>query len=257
MFFFKRKKIVVGFLIVFFSLLIFFVFYRNFYLVLDIVYPIQISIKKISDLTIKLENIFIENKKLYEENQRLKQELQKLKLETQTLKAFKIENEKLKKLLKFSKKYKFKRKIVAEVIGYPSESWIKGLIINKGSKDRVKIGDLVITDGYLVGKITKVGYFSSFVLLVNDSNFKITGRTKNTREFVFYKGNGKDGGNLEYIKPNQDIRVGDIVETDNPKGIPIGIIKNVSYQEGDFFKKAEVEAFIKQLNIEYVLILGK
>ncbi|RMD47576.1 MAG: rod shape-determining protein MreC [Aquificota bacterium] len=254
---FPLRKIVLIPFVLFFFILGFFLYFSKVDFILDILYPFQNTVKNVSDFFSETKNIIMENHKLYETDEKLRKELNNLKLKLEELKYVEIENKKLRNLLGFQKNIRYKRKIGAEVIGYPSQSWVKGIIVNAGKNKNIKVGDIVISDGYLIGKITKVSLFSSFVLLVNDSNFKITGRTKNTREFVFYKGNGKDGGYLEYIKQNQDIRVGDIVETNSPKGIPIGIIEEVSSGDRKFFKSAKVKAFVKQYNLEYVLILGK
>jgi len=251
------KKVLLIFFALIFFVMAFFLSFNRIDFILNILYPFQSTVKNISDFFSETKNIIIENRKLYETDERLRKELNDLKIRLEELKHVEIENKKLRNLLGFQKNVRYKRKVGAEIIGYPSQNWVKGIIVNAGRNKNVKAGDIVVADGYLIGKITKVSLFSSFVLLVNDSNFKITGRTRNTREFVFYRGNGKDGGYLEYVKQNQDIRVGDIVETNEPKGIPIGVIKEVSSGERKFFKSAKVKAFVKQYNLEYVLILGK
>lgn len=107
-----------------------------------------------------------------------------------------------------------------------------------------------------------VGPFSSSVLLVSDKNFRIPARTRKTRELVFFQGKDLKSGVLKYVKPQQDIRIGDIIETTDvgknyPPGIPIGKIKSINYEEGDFFKNVDIKLDINPLSVEYVVVITK
>ncbi len=251
----KVALLVLGSFLFLFSLIFYFKGYYKY--VLDILYPTQKAVYETYKTTKSIFQVLTDIKTLINQNQDLKKQLEELKLVEDRYKTLEYENFKLRNLLKFSKKYKKYKITGAEVIGYPPDFFVKAVFINVGKKEKVQIGDYVVSDGFLIGKITEVGNFSSKVLLTNDSNFKITARTRKTREIVFYNGKGE----LDFVKPGQDIRVGDIIETSGiegyPKGIPIGKIVSVNYEEGSFFKKVKVKPFVKQFSIEYVIIIGK
>ena len=187
-----------------------------------------------------------------------------MKIKLIELKNIENENLKLKKLLNFVDELKKSTKkdlnyVGAKVIGYSGDNWINSLIIDVGSSYGIKEGDVIIADGYLVGIVSEVGKFSSSVLLVSNKNFKITCRTKKTREVCFFQGVDNKTGKLNFVKPEQDIRIGDIIETTNldgkPAGIPIGVVKEVSYEEGNFFKDVKIKLFLYPYSLEYVVVL--
>lgn len=228
--------------------------YKNYSFILNITYPFQKSIYTVFSTFADMKDIFIQNNHILQENKKLRQEIILLKQQVNNLKYVEYENAKLKKLLKYSKSLGLKDIQLARIISFSPNSWEKYIIIDLGEKDKLKVGDLVISNGYLVGKVTDIGKFSSKVTLVNDLDFKIPARTKITREYVFLKGAGKNAI-LKFVKKNQDIRVGDIIETDSPKGIPIGKVVKVEDYPTEFFKKVEVEPFLKPFTLEYVLVL--
>ncbi len=199
-----------------------------------------------------------------EQNEQLKNELDIAKMKLIELKNYENENAELKKLLNFVQELKKSTKqnlnfVGGKVIGYSGDNWINSIIIDVGSSSNIKEGDLVVADGYLVGIVSEVGQFSSSVLLVSNKNFKITCRTKKTREVCFFQGVDNNTGRLNFVKPEQDIRIGDIIETTNldgkPQGIPIGVVKEVSYEEGNFFKDVKIKLFLYPYSLEYVMVL--
>ena len=212
-----------------------------------------------SDLVQTMES----KSKLLEENEELKRKIDLLELKIVQYKNLEIENTKLKKLLNFINRINTQKLdyITGKVIGYSGDNWINSLIINLGSNDGIKEGDIVVADGYLAGVVSEVGLFSSTVLLTSNKNFYLTVRTKKTREIAFFQGIDINSGILKYVKPEQDIRIGDIVETAGidgyPAGIPIGMVKEVYYEEGNFFQDIKVKLFLYPYNLEYVVVLKK
>jgi rod shape-determining protein MreC len=232
--------------------------------VLTITYPIQYITYNVIEFVDGTITVIKDNKKLLEENKKLKSELDSVKFQLIELKNLENENLKLKELLKFIQELQEKTKkelsfVGGKVIGYSGDNWINSIIINVGKSSGIKEGDLVIADGYLVGIVSEVGQFSSSVLLVSNKNFKITCRTKKTREICFFQGVDNQTGKLNFVKPEQDIRIGDIIETTDldgkHSGIPIGVVKEVSYEEGNFFKDVKVKLFLYPYSLEYVIVL--
>ncbi len=232
---------------------------------LTVVYPIQKLSLSVYDRVEHFSNIVREKDKLLNENKSLKKELDFLRFKIIELKNKEIENNQLKKLLNFIEsnpvifeQFRYK---TGRVIGVSPDNLFEFVVVNLGEKNGIKEGDIVVSDGYLAGIINQVGKLSSSVLLVTNRNFKITVRMRKTREISFFHGLNERYGTLKYVRPEQDIRVGDIVETagfdENPSGIPIGIVDDVSYEEGNFFKDVRVRLFFNPTKIEYVLVISR
>jgi rod shape-determining protein MreC len=107
---------------------------------------------------------------LYESHQKELIEIEnsdQLKLQNDFLTA---ENEKLRELIDESINSK---EIFARVLIDKDSPYLKSVVLNKGTKDKVKIGMAVIDDVYLVGQIIEVNYTNSRALLLSDLNSKI------------------------------------------------------------------------------------
>ena len=91
-------------------------------------------------------------------------------------------------------------KILAKIIVDHESPFLKSVIINKGSKDNIKIGTNIYDQSYLVGRVIEVNYKSSRVLLLSDlnSNVPVTIAPQNIQAII--TGTGNNDGIIKYIK---------------------------------------------------------
>ena len=108
-----------------------------------------------------------------------------------------VENKKLRELINESSQ---SEDIYAKVLIDKNSPYLKSIILNKGSKDKVKIGMAVVDDSYLVGKIIEVNYMSSRALLLSDLNSKIPVLLEPLDIHAVVSGTGKSFGIIEYTK---------------------------------------------------------
>ena len=178
--------------------------------------------------------------------------LQSEKYETQFLKE---ENKRLKKTLD---DYIYNSKeMVAKVLIDKNSPFLKSIIVNKGSKDNVKLGMAVLDETYLVGKIVEVNYSTARALLVSDLNSKIPVGIEPGNIQSILSGTGKQNGKIEYLKSEVFIENESIVYTSGSgglfkPGIPVGIYnkKNTEEQTVTFFSKLSQLTFIKLVSFE-------
>ena len=178
---------------------------------------------KDSYLTIKEYSSFYNNYKINEI------ELKKLKSENVSSDIVLSENKELKELIEG---YTLtKNKILAKVIVDHQSPFLRTIIINKGSADRIEIGTNVYDRSYLVGRVIEVNYKSSRVLLLSDlnSNVPISIIPGNIQAII--TGDGADSGEIKYTKDNlnEDIKDKSIAYTSGSgsifkSGIPIGTL---------------------------------
>ena len=178
--------------------------------------------------------------------------LQSEKYETQFLQE---ENKRLKKTVD---DYIYNSKeMVAKVLIDKNSPFLKSIIVNKGSKDNVKLGMAVLDETYLVGKIVEVNYSTSRALLVSDLNSKIPVGIEPGNIQSILSGTGKQNGKIEYLKSEVFIENESIVYTSGSgglfkPGIPVGIYnkKNTEEQTVTFFSKLSQLTFIKLVSFE-------
>jgi len=160
-----------------------------------------------------------------------------LKLQNEFLTA---ENKKLRELLDESIN---SQEIFARVLIDKDSPYLKSVVLNKGTKDKVKIGMAVIDDVYLVGQIIEVNYTNSRALLLSDLNSKIPSVLEPDDIQAVISGTGSDFGKIEHTQEElrEDFKNKEIFAYTSglgglfKPGIPIGKINNKSEGKIIFF----------------------
>ncbi len=165
----------------------------------------------------------------YKKYKQTKEELDQLKSENISTKIIKSENNELKSLIDG---YTItSNKILAKVIVDHESPFLRSIIINKGSKEKIKIGTNIYDRNYLVGRVIEVNYTNSRVLLLTDlnSNIPVSITPGNVQAIVV--GNGDKKGEIKYIKNDLINKIDDqgIAYTSGTgsifkSGIPVGTI---------------------------------
>jgi len=166
---------------------------------------------------------------LYEERVKNIDELNYLRSKDLSQKIITLENIKYKKLI--DDYFIGNKETVAKVLIDKQSPFLRSVIINKGSKNNMELGMVVLDEGYLVGKIVEVNFVTSRVLLISDINSKIPVSLQPGDIQAIMSGKDKQEGVLQYIKDknlldiNEEVQVltsgaGGIFKS----GIPIGVI---------------------------------
>ena len=135
---------------------------------------------------------------LYKENQKNIDELKYLRGKDLSQQIITLENIKYKKLID---DYFIKDKeTVAKVLMDKQSPFLRSIIINKGSRNKIELGMIVLDEGYLVGKIVEVNFFTSRVLLISDINSKIPVSLQPGDIQAIMSGKDKQEGVLQYVK---------------------------------------------------------
>ena len=159
------------------------------------------------------------------------------------------ENKKLRELIDESIN---SEEVFARVIIDKESPYLKSIVLNRGSKDNVKIGMAIMDRNYLVGQIIEVNYSNSRALLLSDLNSKIPVIIQPPFLQAVASGTGKDYGIIEYTKDEykeNQIEKEAVVYTSGlggifKPGIPVGKITNNSEQL-TFFSDFGQLSFVK------------
>ena len=151
----------------------------------------------IKNLNVRMKEHF----KFYDEFKKNENELNKLREKKLTNDFLILENKRLRELIKESSQ---SEDIYAKVLIDKNSPYLKSIILNKGSKDNVKIGMAIVDDSYLIGKIIEVNYTNSRALLLSDLNSKIPVLLEPLDIHAVLSGSGKDFGLIEYTKDGYD-----------------------------------------------------
>ena len=169
--------------------------------------------------------------KLYNQNSKNQIELNNLRSQDLLNEFIILENRRLKSVID---DYLIESdEIVAKVLIDKKSPFLKTIVVNKGSKNNIKLGMSVLDKEYLVGKIVEVNYTTSRVLLLSDINSKIPVSIEPDGIQSILSGTGKDYGIIQYLKRDYEIQnfskvytsgSGDIFKA----GVPIGRVENLS-----------------------------
>ena len=161
---------------------------------------------------VKVNYLAVQNHiNLYEQNKKNIDEINYLRSKDLSQKIIILENIKYKKLV--DDYFIVDNETFAKVLIDKQSPFLRSIIINKGSKNNIELGMVVLDEGYLVGKIVEVNYFTSRVLLISDINSKIPVSIQQEDIQAIMSGKNEQEGVLQYFKEknlleiNEDIQV--------------------------------------------------
>ena len=167
-----------------------------------------------------------------------------------------LENNKLRKLINETVQ---SEDVYAKVLVDKDSPYLKTIILNKGSKNNVKIGMAIVDNSYLVGKIIEVNYTNSRALLLSDLNSKIPVLLEPIDVHAVVSGTGKNYGVIEYTKDEYGQKISGkeiIVYTSGygglfKSGLPVGTIL-----ADNLNKESKVSFFSDFRQLDYVKIVS-
>lgn len=156
----------------------------------------------------------------------------------------------------------------ARVIGFrsfiPTISLSEEIILNKGAKQGVQVGQTVVLQNNIVGSIAKVTDNRSSVSLISNTKQSLTAKANKTDALGVIRGKGNGMIVLENVVLADKLEKADLIVTNGDvdisgKGYPpdlvIGRIKSVDKKASDLFQSAEIESLIDFTRLHTVFIL--
>jgi len=247
------------FTLLFISILIIILSSLNFKIIKDLKSIINEAVYRTSFIVSVPENFLInsylkvaEYSNFYKDYKKNKEELKNFQSKEILNEIIISENDELKKLIE---DFTFTRnKILAKVIVDHDSPFLKTLIINKGSKDGLKIGTNIYDENYLIGRVIETNFKTSRVLLLSDLNSNVPISISPGDVQAIVVGDGTDSGKIKYIKDNliEDIQDQSIAYTSGTGGVfrsgaPVG---RVSINQDEF----SINFYSNFSQLKYVLV---
>ena len=197
--------------------------------------------------------------KLYEENKKNIAELNYLRGKDLSQKINILENIKYKKLI--DDYFIGENETVAKVLIDKQSPFLRSIIINKGSKNNIKLGMVDLDEGYLVGKVVEVNFFTSRVLLISDINSKIPVSLQPGGIQAIMSGKDKQKGVLQYVRNKNLLEIDEEIQVLTSgagrlfkSGIPIG---EIDVDEGLEIDEDKVVNFHRDFSqLKYVKVVS-
>jgi rod shape-determining protein MreC len=185
-------------------------------------------------------DFFQTHRVLREENSRLEQENFILRGQTQRLAAVLAENSRYRDMLNSAGSLE-REVMVAEIISVTADASRHILLLDKGSRDGVVVGQPLLGAEGLIGQIITVGASTSRGIMMTDSTHAVPVQVLRSGVRGLAEGTGEiDNLIVRHIAATTDIRVGDILVTSGlgglfPPGYPVAEVVSIEDDEGSAF----------------------
>ena len=189
----------------------------------------------------------------------LKDQNQQLKERLAALEEAKLENDRIRALVDFAKAQDVPT-IGARIIGRPTDSRQRSIVIDRGTSSGVQKGDTVVAAGGLVGQVVEVTPFDAQVRLITDSASGVAVLVQRTRVNGIVRGALEAPLELDFVQTQVAPVVGDVLVTSGlggtyPKGIVVGEVTAVSAPEAGLYAAITVASRVDIDRIEEVLVM--
>lgn len=197
---------------------------------------------------------------LLERNRELERTVAELQVEIVRLREIERDYDRLAGLVNYTGQHTDQAVVTANVISQDTSSYLRWIIINRGARDGIKVGNPVISDLGLVGRVESVAANLSWVRLANDPASLINVRTQNSRAEGIMIGQLQGGLRMERIAQIQVIEEGDLVLTSGlggafPADIVIGQVTSVRKPVAELFQTAEIRPTVDYDDLDIVMVI--
>ncbi len=225
----------------------------------SILYSGTNRIKETLDFFLNFSEVKAQNKELINQNAELENQLS-------SYANLKEENDRLRQVLNFEQEKNNYNYIACNIKGYSGGNFLDGYIVDKGKKDNVQKGMIVIGAEGLVGQVTSVDDSTCIIQSLLNENISVGVMVQRTNDVTGYiKGfKDKQNGNLAkvYDLPmDSDVKEGDVITTSGvgmlyPKDIRIGEVVSVEEDNIRVMKNAVVKPYVDFNKLQELFIVS-
>jgi len=205
-----------------------------------IIYPLRYTINLPSQFIRWSDESLSARQDLLDEKHKLEEQRLRARVNLQKLSVLEKENARLRKMLSAQTKIG-ELVLVAEILSIDLDPYKQQVILNKGRKHEVYIGQSIIDAHGVMGQIVHLGEYSSTALLVSDPSHAIPVQVNRSglRSTAFGTGNSQLL-ELRYIPHNADLKIGDQIFSSGlggrfPPNYPVGEIVSIERPIGESF----------------------
>ncbi len=207
------------------------------------------------------ESVFASRTALLEENDRLREELLVAQRELQQLESLVSENSRLQQLRQATTGIGGEV-LPAEIINVSPNSNSKRILVNKGARDGVFMGQALLDANGLMGQVDEVQPNTSWVLLITDPLHVTPVEVNRNGERALARGSHNRGGELtlEFVTRTQDMKAGDLLVSSGmgqvyPKNYPVAEIVSVARPPGQPFAAVRARPVAQINSTRHVMLV--
>nr|WP_280140873.1 rod shape-determining protein MreC [Halomonas daqiaonensis] len=225
-----------------------------------LVAPIQWLVSLPSDVLNWASLALSDQRALLDENRRLREQILTLSHRVQRMASLTAENVRLRELLAATPQREM-RYITAELLSLDPDPFTHQMVIDRGRRDGVYVGQPVLDAAGLVGQITATSAYSSRVLLLADASHALPVQVnRNGLRFVVQGAGSYEALNVRHVPDTADIRKGDLLTTSGlggrfPPGYPVARVTAVVHDPGQPFARVTAAPVAQLQRSRHFLLL--
>ncbi len=161
-----------------------------------------------------------------------------------------------------------RRLIPARIVGItgfiPGFSFPNEIILDRGKKQGLHPGQVVVSKNVLIGRITAVTQSAAKVELSTDERFSLTAKASKTNALGVLSGKGSGMMVFANVLLTEDLQKGDLVLTKgstnlqsigSPPDLVLGKITSINKKASELFQSAEVAPLVDVAHLQTVFVL--
>ncbi|MDR5868411.1 rod shape-determining protein MreC [Halomonas koreensis] len=225
-----------------------------------LVAPIQWLVSLPSDALDWGALAFSDQRELLDENRRLREQILTLSHRVQRMASLTAENVRLRELLDATRQRDIPF-ITAELLSLDPDPFSHRMVIDRGRRDGVFVGQPVMDAAGLVGQVTSVSAYASRVLLVADASHALPVQVNRNGLRFIAQGTGQyDSLGVLHVPDTADIREGDLLVTSGlagrfPPGYPVARVTSVVHDPGEPFARVDAAPVAQLQRARHFLLL--
>jgi len=226
-----------------------------------VIYPLQRIAAAPAGIARRIGDFFVTHGSLRADYSRLTQENFDNAALLLQLKALQAENAQLRDLLAARERLGTEL-VAAEVLYAARDPFSRKVVIDKGSQDDIRAGQVAVDNRGVVGQVTRVYPWLSEVTLVTDKGQFVPVQNLRNGLRSILSGTGSDGAlELRFVPPNADFETGDELVTSGidgvyPPGLPVARVTNVERVADKIFARVTGVPLGGVANHTHLLIAG-
>lgn len=208
-----------------------------------------------------IDDVFVSRTDLLEENAQLREQLLVAQRELQLMESLASENSRLLQLQEASKVINGEV-LPAEIINVSPDPLSKRVLVNKGAREGVFVGQPLLDANGLMGQVDEVLPFTSWVLLITDSHHVTPVEVNRNGERALARGSRTTAPemDLEFVTQTQDMKAGDLLVSSGmgqvyPKNYPVAEIISVYADPGQPFSTVKARPLANLGSTRHVMLV--
>jgi rod shape-determining protein MreC len=208
-----------------------------------------------------IDDVFVSHRDLLEENTYLREELLLAQRQLQLLASLTSENSRLRALQAASESVSA-QVMTAEIINISADAGSQRVLINRGARNGVVNGQAVLDAHGLMGQVTEVLPFTSWVMLITDVRHGTPVQVNRNGERAIARGSRTAAPELEleYVPDTADIQSGDLLVSSGlgqrfPKDYPVAEVISVKHDPGQPFASIRARPLAQLDRTRHVMLV--